>query len=203
LTAALPRADNRVVSGLHAIGGDVPAALEAVSVPAYVIDPTGIIRWINPAAERLVGDVRGRQFTSVVAPEDTRRARELFASKIAGTAKVTDSHGVLVGVHGERVSVDISSVPLTNGHRIVGIFGQIADVDEEEPPPLPHTLTPRQAEILRLLQKGRSTKQIAHELSLSPETVRNHIRYLFRALGVHTRLEAVAVAQQEHLLSTS
>jgi DNA-binding NarL/FixJ family response regulator len=31
--------------------------------------------------------------------------------------------------------------------------------------------------------------------------VRNHVRHLLRALGVHTRLEAVAVARQEHLVS--
>jgi DNA-binding NarL/FixJ family response regulator len=36
---------------------------------------------------------------------------------------------------------------------------------------------------------------------LSTETVRNHVRHLLRALGVHTRLEAVAVARQEHLVS--
>jgi DNA-binding NarL/FixJ family response regulator len=54
--------------------------------------------------------------------------------------------------------------------------------------------------VLRLLQQGRSTDQIAAELSLSRETVRNHIRHLLRALGVHTRLEAVAVARREHLL---
>jgi DNA-binding NarL/FixJ family response regulator len=34
-------------------------------------------------------------------------------------------------------------------------------------------------------------------LHLSPETVRNHIRHLLRALGVHTRLEAVAVARRD------
>ena len=34
---------------------------------------------------------------------------------------------------------------------------------------------------------------------LSPETVRNHIRHLMRALGVHSRLEAVALARHEHL----
>ena len=56
-----------VVSGLGEMGGDVEAALESVNVPSYLIDPTGIIRWLNPAAQRLVGDVRGRQFTSVVA----------------------------------------------------------------------------------------------------------------------------------------
>jgi PAS domain-containing protein len=61
--------------GLKAIDGDVAEALEHINVPSYVIDTSGVIRWVNEAGRRLVGDVRGRQFTSVVAPEDTRRAR--------------------------------------------------------------------------------------------------------------------------------
>jgi PAS domain S-box-containing protein len=191
------------VSGSNAIGGDIPAALEAVSVPSYMIDLTGVIRWVNPAARRLVGDVRGRQFTSVVAPEDTRRAREEFARKIAGTAKVSDVEAVLFDAQGDRVSVEISSVPLMDGNRIIGVFGLIPAVEEDEPQQLPHHLTPRQTEVLRLLQQGRSTKQIADELCLSIETVRNHIRHLMRALGVHTRLEAVAAARREHLLAVN
>jgi DNA-directed RNA polymerase specialized sigma24 family protein len=43
--------------------------------------------------------------------------------------------------------------------------------------------------------QGRSTKQIAAELHLATEIVRNHIRRIFRALGVHSRLEAVAIAR--------
>jgi PAS domain S-box-containing protein len=189
--------------GLATIGGDMNEALEGVSVPSYAIDTTGVIRWINPAAERLVGDVRGRQFTSVVVAEDTRRAREQFARKIAGTAKVTDAEVTLRGADGDRISVDISSVPLTDGHRCVGVFGQCSDVEEVAEHPVPHHLTPRQSEVLRLLVRGYSTHQIARELHLSPETVRNHIRHLLRALGVHTRLEAVAVARHEHLLASA
>ena len=200
---AIPRAWSRVpdVSELREIGGDIEKALETVNVPSYVIDPTGIIRWINPAARRLVGDVRGRQFTSVVAHEDTRRAREHFARKIAGTAQVTDAQVVLVDPDGGRLQVDISSCPLMQGHRVIGVFGQMSDVEEEPADPLPPHLTPRQTEVLRLLKRGRSTEQIAQELQLSTETVRNHVRHLLRALGVHTRLEAVAVARQEHLVS--
>jgi DNA-binding NarL/FixJ family response regulator len=55
---------------------------------------------------------------------------------------------------------------------------------------------------LALLERGRSTEQIAAELHLSVETVRNHIRAILRALGVHSRLEAVAVSHQRHLVST-
>src|SRR4029079_7482141 len=180
------------MSELRGIGGDLEAPLETFTVPSYVIDPTGVIRWINPAARRLVGDVRGRQFTSVVAPDDTRRARETFARKIVGSARVTDAQVVLVDADGGRIQVDVSSCVLMDGHRLVGVFGQISDVEEEPADPLPPHLTPRQTEVLRLLKRGRSTEQIAQELHLSTETVRNHVRHLLRALGVHTRLEAVA-----------
>ena len=178
-----------------AIGGDVEQALNNVGVPSYVLDTTGIVRWINPAAERLVGDVRGRHFTSVVAPEDNRRARELFTRKVVGSAPATDSTGVLVSTGGARVAVEISAVPLMSGERVVGVFGLFEGRADDRPAaPHPH-LTPRQVEVLRLLEQGRSTKQIAAELHLTTETVRNHIRRLFRALGVHSRLEAVAAAR--------
>ncbi len=181
------------MSDLHAVPGDFRTALETVSVPSYAIDASGIIRWLNPAAIKLVGDARGRQLTSVVAPEEARRVRESFTRKIIGTEKVTDAEVVLLESSGERVQVEISSVPLVEGHRIVGVFGQIVGVETESLPPPPPHLTPRQTEVLRLLQRGASTNQIAQELHLSTETVRNHVRHLLRALGVHTRLEAVAL----------
>jgi DNA-binding NarL/FixJ family response regulator len=78
---------------------------------------------------------------------------------------------------------------------VIGVFGQMSDIEEELDDPLPPHLTPRQTEVLRLLKRGSSTEQIAQELQLSTETVRNHVRHLLRALGVHTRLEAVAVAR--------
>jgi len=180
---------------LQELGGDLAQALCDVNVPSYAIDPSGVIRWINPAAEKLVGDVRGRQFSSVVAPEDSLRAREHFARKVAGSERVTDTEVHLLDPDGDRVKVDISSVALTEGHRIVGVFGQVAHVDQPQERPAHPALTPRQSEILRLLEHGRSTDQIARELHLSQETVRNHIRRLLRALGAHTRLEAVALAR--------
>ena len=105
------------------VGGDLEQALEGVGVPSYVLDPSGIVRWINPAAERLLGDVRGRHFTSVVAPEDSRRASELFTRKVLGTVEATDATAALVSTGGERVAVEISAVPLRNGERVVGVFG--------------------------------------------------------------------------------
>jgi PAS domain S-box-containing protein len=168
--------------------------LEHVNVPSYHIDRTGVVRWLNAAARSVVGDVRGRQFTSVVAPEDTRRAKELFARKVVGSTKVTDAQIQVVTADGDRLAVEISSVPVYRGDHLLGVFGQVSDVLEE-----PHAhpelhLTPRQAEVLALLERGLTTKQIATELHLSIETVRNHVQRLLRSMGAHSRLEAVAMA---------
>jgi PAS domain S-box-containing protein len=186
-------------SSLESMEADVAHALEHINIPSYVIDPSGVIRWVNLAARRLVGDVEGRQFTSVVAPEETRRARELFARKLLGNTDSTDNPVVLVDGTGERVAVEISSVPLTRGEHVVGVFGQVSDVLEEPQLHPELHLTPRQAEILRLLERGRTTTQIAEELHLSRATVRNHIRHLLHAVGAHSRLEAVALARGEAL----
>jgi PAS domain S-box-containing protein len=111
LTTALATEHTRSVAGLESIAGDVEGALERVRVPSYVIDCHGIIRWINPAAERIVGDVRGRQLTSVVAPEETRRAREIFIRNLTGPAEGSDNRGVVLGANGERIEVELSGRP--------------------------------------------------------------------------------------------
>jgi PAS domain S-box-containing protein len=183
------------VEALQALGGDFEDALEHINVPSYVVDRVGVVRWLNKAARQIVGDQVGRQFTSLVHPDDTRRAREIFARNMLGSAPVTDSSLVVIDNAGARLGVDISSVPLRDGDRVIGMFGQVTDVVEE---PVPHPelhLTPRQAEILRLLELGMSTDEIAEELHLSRETVRNHVRRLLHAVGARSRLEAVALAR--------
>src|SRR3954466_7402622 len=98
-----------------AVGGDVEQALIGIAVPSYVLDTEGVVRWINPAAERLLGNVRGRHFTSVVAAEDRARARELFARKVLGTSSATETSGVLVSTDGARLGLDVSAVPRKHG----------------------------------------------------------------------------------------
>jgi PAS domain S-box-containing protein len=185
---------------LGTIKADVSGALDRVNVPSYAYDKHGIIRWVNRAGHKLMGDIRGRQITSIVAPEETRRAREAYAKHMVGHEDVEGS-AVLIDKTGDRVSVEISAVCLYDGHRVIGVFGQMTDVEEEAEAELHPDLTPRQAEVLRLLEHGRSTEQIARELHLSLETVRNHIRGILRALGVHSRLEAVAVARRERVVT--
>jgi DNA-binding NarL/FixJ family response regulator len=133
----------------------------------------------------------------VLAPEERRRGLEIFTRNLLGPPEGSDNRGVLLDAEGERIEAELSAVPLASGGHVIGVFGHIKHIEDDAPlPPLPH-LTPRQRDVLRLLEQGRSTAQIAGELHISPETARNHIRHLLSGLGVHSRLEAVAVARRE------
>lgn len=61
------------------------------------------------------------------------------------------------------------------------------------------SLTERQREVLKLLVEGKSNKQIAQVLKISPFTVRIHVSQVLHVLGVPTR--AVAIAKYSHLIS--
>lgn len=53
-------------------------------------------------------------------------------------------------------------------------------------------VTPRQAQILRLVAAGLSDKEIASHLGVSPRTVQSHLDRLFLEHGLHKRAAAVA-----------
>ena len=182
------------------IPGDLHGALEDVNVPAYAVDRFGIIRWVNAAAKKIVGDIRGKQQSSVVVPEMAREAKESFLRKMMGTEKSTDASAVIVDPAGERVEVEISSVAIHEGHRIVGVFGLVRRHEKSAQQTVHPHLTPRQNQVLHLLSHGHSTSQIAAELHLSVDTVRNHIRRMLRTLGAHSRIEALAIAHKEGIL---
>ncbi|MCW3018635.1 MAG: two component system response regulator [Solirubrobacterales bacterium] len=59
------------------------------------------------------------------------------------------------------------------------------------------TLTAREREIVRLLALGSTTRQVAAGLSLSPETIRSHVRNAMSKTGAHTRAQLVALELAE------
>ncbi|MCK4450670.1 MAG: response regulator transcription factor [Anaerolineae bacterium] len=61
-------------------------------------------------------------------------------------------------------------------------------------------LSEREVEILRLAKRGLPNPQIAQSLHISPGTVRNHLSAIYRKLGVHSRHEALQVADERHLI---
>jgi DNA-binding CsgD family transcriptional regulator len=186
---------------LEALSADVLGMLEAVGVPAYIVDCHRRVRWQNAASIELVGDVRGRLDGSVLAPGDLGPAREAFERKQQG-ASHTELEVSVARRDGTRVRVAVSSVPLKNAAgAMIGSFG-LAQVLEEIEPASEHApwLSPRERETLTLLAGGYSTVQMAQQMSISKETVRNHVKGLLRSLGARSRVEAIAKARRVGLI---
>ena len=61
-------------------------------------------------------------------------------------------------------------------------------------------LTDRELEILKLVARGRLNREIAAELFISENTVRNHIRNILDKLQMHSRMEAAMYAVRQRLI---
>lgn len=57
-------------------------------------------------------------------------------------------------------------------------------------------LSAREIEVVRELQKGFSSKEIARELGCSTDTVRTHLRSIYKILNVHNRTQAAVVSKK-------
>jgi DNA-binding NarL/FixJ family response regulator len=56
-------------------------------------------------------------------------------------------------------------------------------------------------EILAFLARGATNRQIADQLFISLNTVRNHVQRIITKLGAHSKLEAVTIAVRENVVS--
>jgi PAS domain S-box-containing protein len=181
---------------------ELTKTLQRVNVPSFVADRNGTITWLNDAAKGTFGDLVGRPFTTLVAPEDVSLARRQLERKLRGVP-VTDYEIDVLTADGRRRRAEVSSVRIEGGGDCHAFFGVALTGRPRRVSSRPVSLTSRQSEILQLLGEGVSTDQIAATLHLSRETVRNHIRHVLRALGAHSRLEAVALAHRQGLLGDS
>jgi LuxR family maltose regulon positive regulatory protein len=73
-----------------------------------------------------------------------------------------------------------------------------------ESSPFPKTLfdnlTEREKDVLRLLAKGLTNKQIANQMVVAPSTIKQHLKNIYRKLDEHTRTQAVARGRDLNIL---
>ena len=84
-------------------------------------------------------------------------------------------------------------------------FATLARRDDEERAqevPAPR-LTEREMQVLKLVARGMNNRDIAKELFISENTVKNHVRNILEKLQIHSRMEAVMVAVREKLIEFS
>ena len=181
--------------------------VDSLIVPASLHDVNGTFVHMNAAAERAanltVDDLRGRSLTYLVVPELRSHVEDLFRSAVE-RGEPNDFETSFVDGAGQLRSVRAQHLPLRNGDEVVGVLILAWGVlSPTEPAELlaPPRLTPRQVEVLSLIAAGFSTEEAARKLTLSADTIRNHLRHAFRELRAHNRLEAVAAARRLGLLA--
>ena len=130
-------------------------------------------------------DVRVLIFTASLDPEQVRRA--------AGSA----ADGILL----KSIPIDylVAAIrDVASGRRVVGrdLSGVLMAAGEE-----PAQLSDREREVLDLLAKGKTNKDIARELFIAQATVKSHVEYILRKLGATDRAGAVAEGFRRKLIS--
>jgi len=201
-------------------------ALARAGDGAFAIGPDGRVAVWNRAAERILGwspkEVLGRSCCEVLAGGDGHGNSLCYnGCDVLGQVRMGEpvEHFEMKSrtKAGRAVWLDVSilEAPATNGNRPVAVhlFRDITAtkklleiVQERMATAAPSNgngasgLTKREIEILRLMAVGANTKVLAERLHVSPATVRNHAQNIFAKLDVHSRLEAVAWANQHRLV---
>jgi PAS domain S-box-containing protein len=182
--------------------------VDSLLVPGSLHDVDGRFVHTNAAAERASGfsnaQLLGRHYTDLMPPEARDNVEALFRRAVEH-GEPTDFETVFEDAAGHLRGTRAQHLPLSRDGTIVGVLILAFDVRLQPSAPIRFEhdprLTPRQRETLSLLAAGLSTAEVARRLTLSPETVRNHLRNASRELQAHTRLEAIAAAQRLGLLA--
>jgi DNA-binding NarL/FixJ family response regulator len=88
-----------------------------------------------------------------------------------------------------------SFLPPVIATKVVAELARIADAPQVRPPSLPHPLSERELEIVHLLARGATNREIAAALVLAEGTVKNHLTSILGKLGARDRTEAALIAK--------
>ena len=116
---------------------------------------------------------------------------------ISGAGRIVPTAAKAAGAAG-FVSKDWPAADIAAAVRMVGLGMSVFRPNESPPGP---ALTDREREVLDLIARGSTNREIAGELFLSPHTVKEHTSSLYRKLGARNRAEAVQKAQRLGLLA--
>lgn len=148
----------------------------------------------------LLPDMTGAQVTARIN-ESNGRARVLMLTGLADRSTLRDAiRSGCVGHLAKTESVDtvIDAIRRAAAGEVLIDPELRSELENENAPG--SSLTRREREVLELLAKGMSTREVAATLHVSLNTARNHIQRLLPKLGAHSKLEAVAIATREGLV---
>jgi PAS domain S-box-containing protein len=162
----------------------------------YVKVNDSLINFYEYPRSELIGSVADSMVVDGSEMREARWEQLVRTSQLYGERVVLHSSGTQLRVtyaahqttlEGQwRVLVVTLSARLPDGVELIG-NSQVESAGANG-----SKLTPREREVVRLVALGATTRRIASELSLSPDTVRSHVRNAMAKTGAHTRAHLVA-----------
>ena len=136
------------------------------------------------------------------SPEDNQLFQALKAQAVAYLSKEVTAEQLIETVRrvskGEHpINEALTTRPKVAEH-VLQQFQELTSRSESEAFISP--LTPREIEILQYIAQGYLNKQIAAELGISEQTIKNHVTSILRKLNANARTEAVVVAIRQGLI---
>jgi len=186
--------------------GESPDGLDAIE-RASALQPDVILMDVRmPGASGIEATRRIRAAqpaVKIVMLTVSDEEEDLFASIRAGASgyllKEASSEEIAGAVRAATAGQSVISPPMAA--RLVNEFNVLTGRLEAEHDG--RRLTDRELEVLRLIARGMSNKDIASELVIAENTVRNHVRNILEKLQVRSRVEAAMYAVREKLVDTN
>ena len=169
------------------------------------IEATRRIRAVLPATRIVmltVSDEEDDLFEAIKAGANGYLLKEIPAEEVASAVQaVAQGHSLISPSMASKLLREFNTLAELAGEKAaVQGTAQPAGEDAAEPAASAHLLTARELEVLKLVARGLSNREIADQLYISENTVKNHMRNILEKLHLHSRMEAVMYAVRQRLL---
>jgi DNA-binding NarL/FixJ family response regulator len=176
------------------VAWDLPSLMTSVTMTRPTVVLVDMATHATALVIRALKDIRpsARVIVIGVSEDDEQDIVECAEAGVAGYHLRTESLDALIAlIH--RVAVGDTSCPTEISAILLRRISALAD--QQQKPPWDPGLTSREAQILTMLELGRSNQEIAQQLSIAVHTVKNHVHNVLAKLGVATRAEAAALSR--------
>jgi len=191
------RADMRIAAGtLHLAVGDAEAAVEALGPvierrapalhPLWAVAEASLL---DAAARERLGDRRSAEASIERALELAEREGIILPFALAPVRELLERQRGQGTAHASLLTTILDVLAGATPQR--------------HAPPLREPLSDAELRVVRYLSSNLTATEIAHEVCVSPNTIRTHLRHIYAKLDAHSRTEAVTRARQIGLLASA
>lgn len=197
-------ADDIEILGAAEVDNDLLSTIDGMAPDVAIVDIDGPAEASLNAARRI--KIRSPNVGVIMltsSPNDDQLFQALKAQAVAYLGKDITSEKLMETIRAVARGEHPINESLTTRPRlaeeVLNQFQQLHWRNEAES--LISPLTPRETEILQYIAQGFLNKQIAGELGISEQTIKNHVTSILRKLNANARTEAVVVAIKQGLIT--